>query len=163
MFNDALGKRRGAARNYRVLSVVEIQDFDLPPLDPDCLLFLWKVSAMPQEALDVVAAWGFEPKSEIVWEKDTKLGNQHFGMGRYTRNCHETALICTRGAPKIQSRSERSSFRAPVGRHSEKPDRFYEIVERMAAGPYVELFARRRRDNWICFGDELPPVSKGAA
>ena len=63
------GKKRGAAKNYRVLTVSEIMRFPLPPIADDAILFLWRLSAMPQEALDVVKAWGFVPKSEIVWEK----------------------------------------------------------------------------------------------
>jgi N6-adenosine-specific RNA methylase IME4 len=52
-------------------------------------------------------------------------------------------------------RNVRSSFEAPVGRHSEKPDESYELIERLAPGPYVELFARRKRPGWTCLGNEV--------
>jgi len=155
-FGDFLpGKGRGASKHYGCLSLSEIMRFPLPPIADDCVLFLWRVSSMPQEALDVVKAWGFKPYAEIVWRKMTPRGKVAFGMGRRVRMAHETCIIAERGRPKPISRSERSVFDAVVGQHSAKPDEFYQIVERMYGGPRVELFARRRRDGWQCFGDEL--------
>jgi hypothetical protein len=66
-------------------------------------------------------------------------------MGRTVRAEHEVCLIGTRGRPRTRSRSIRSTFEAPVGRHPEKPAKFYSIIEALRDGPYVELFARRPR------------------
>ena len=163
-FGDKLpGKSRGAERNYKVLTVADIcakRGFAFPELGPDCLLFLWRVAAMQQEALDVAKAWGFVVKSELIWQKLTPgSGKKHFGMGRYVRASHEVCLIAARGrgVGLIQNRSVRSTFEAPTGRHSEKPEEFYRIVETLTPGPYAELFARRRRSGWVQFGDQLPP------
>lgn len=154
-FGDKLpGASRGAAKNYRVLSVDDICGFELPPLEPDAWLFLWRVSSQVEEAYRVVRAWGFVPKSEIVWEKLTSGGKAHFGMGRYVRASHESCIVAVRGRVKPLSRSVRSRFAAPVGRHSQKPEAFFDIVESLSAGPYVELFARRQRPGWTCYGDE---------
>jgi N6-adenosine-specific RNA methylase IME4 len=121
----------------------------------DSVLFFWRVSAMQQEALDVIKAWGFTLKSELVWIKGTpeKLA---FGMGRYTRMAHEVCLIATRGKFKVQDRSIRSVFFAPRREHSRKPDEFFHIVEAMTDGPYVETFAREVRPGWTQYGNELP-------
>lgn len=162
-FNDALpGKTRGARRNYATLMVNEIARFPLPPLADDCWLFLWRVAAMQQEALDVAWAWGFAPMTEIVWLKKTVHGNRWFGMGRVVRAEHETCLVARRGHPEVKSHSVRSTIvtefsglSAVVGRHSEKPEKFYEVVEQLCDGPYAELFARRQRQGWTCIGDEL--------
>lgn len=162
-FGDNLpGPTRGAARQYKTMSVPEIMTFQLPTLAPDALLMLWRVSSMQREALDVVRAWGFTLKSEIVWEKLTRTGKPWFGMGRYVRAAHETCLVCTKGRFKVRDRSVRSRFSAPVptgpdGRyiHSAKPEKFFDLVERLADGPYVELFARRHRPGWLCLGDEV--------
>lgn len=155
-FGDALpGKSRGAARNYSVMTVAEVCDYALPRLAPDAVLFLWRVAAMQAEALQVVKAWGFELKTEMVWLKRTKNGKRHFGMGRIVRAEHETCLVATRGKPKPKVRNVRSTFEAQVGRHSEKPDAFFDLVEALFDGPYLECFARRQRDGWRCTGDEL--------
>jgi N6-adenosine-specific RNA methylase IME4 len=157
-FGDKLpGPGRGAEKHYSVLSQREIERFSLPPLADDALLLLWRVASQPEEALRVVRAWGFVPKSEIVWRKLTKHGKRHFGMGRYVRAEHETAIVATRGRFTVAARNIRSTFEAPIGRHSEKPDAFYEIAERLGGGgPFAELFARRVRSGWLQFGDELP-------
>lgn len=155
---DPLG-RRGAAVQYPLMSVEEICAYGLPMsmgVAEHALLCLWRLSSMQREALAVCAAWGFEPKSEIVWLRRTSHGKRHFGMGRTVRNEHETALVATRGRPVIRARNIRSTFEAPTGRHSEKPEKFYrEIVERLSPGPYLELFSRRQRSGWTCIGNEL--------
>lgn len=161
-FNDRLpGKGRGAAKHYGTLPVGQICGFIYDgreprfPIADDALLFLWRVASMQSEALDVVRWWGFTLKSEIVWVKKTATGKRHFGMGRYTRAEHEVCLIASRGKNIIRDHAVRSVFDAPVGRHSEKPEAFYDLVERLAPGPYLELFARRHRPGWTCDGNEL--------
>lgn len=63
-------------------------------------------------------------------------------------------------APAIR---ESNHFAAPRTRHSEKPDRFYEMVERVSPGPYLELFARRRRYGWDVWGNEAPTAAASQA
>jgi N6-adenosine-specific RNA methylase IME4 len=176
-FADRLGKR-GAEANYPTLSVAELCRFPLPKQEPDCFLFFWRVASKQREALDVCRAWGFEVKTDWTWVKTrpckrcegtgrahhsllwctTCEGHGwklHFGMGRYSRAATETCIVATRGKPEPLVHDERDVFFAPVGRHSEKPNEFYEKVERFARGPYVELFSRRERPNWRCYGNEL--------
>lgn len=164
-FGDQLpGEGRGAEKNYPCMTVEQICSMELPPLEENAWLFLWRVSSMQQEALDVVKAWGFIVKSEIVWEKLTKHGKPHFGMGRYVRASHETCLLAVRGRVQPAVRNIRSRFAAPcptdaAGRviHSAKPEHFYrEIVEKLVpGGPFAEMFARRFRDGWVSLGNEL--------
>jgi N6-adenosine-specific RNA methylase IME4 len=163
-FDDQLGDHtRGATTQYRsMLSVNDIKHFPLPLMYEYSTLFLWRVAAMQREALDVIDAWDFELKAEIVWKKLTARGKRHFGMGHQVRMEHEVCLIATSGKPRTLDKSIRSVFEAPVvtranGRiwHSAKPDAFYKIVERMKEGPYCELFARRARAGWDCHGNEL--------
>jgi N6-adenosine-specific RNA methylase IME4 len=155
-FGDKLpGAGRGAEKNYDVMSIEDICAFAVPPTEPDAWLFMWRVSSQVEEAYRVVRAWGFTPKSEIVWEKLTSGGKPWFGMGRYVRASHESAIVAVKGHPKPLSRSVRSRFAAPAGRHSEKPEEFYRLVEQLAPAPYCELFARRQRVGWVCFGNEV--------
>ena len=154
-FTDKLpGETRGAESNYHCMATGEICRFPLPPLYLDSVLFLWRVASMQRDALMVIDAWDFELKAEIVWKKLTASGKRAFGMGRTVRYEHEVCLIATSGKIKAQNHSVRSIFEAPLGRHSEKPEAFYKIVETLYAGPYVELFARRQRPGWTCLGDE---------
>lgn len=163
LFGDALpGKGRGASKHYPCMVSTAIARLRLPPIAPDAVLFLWRVAAMQADALMVAREWGFEPKAEVVWVKTTRRAAPDagatklaFGMGRQVRNCHEVCLIATRGRVPPRSRSIRSVFFAPVGVHSAKPNAFYELVEEMHEGPYLELFARRERPGWTTVGSDL--------
>ncbi len=180
-FDDALpGATRGAVRNYQTMSLSALMAFPMPRMLDDSFLFLWYVTSMVDEARALCRSWGFTPSgAELVWVKTTSAGafiddpaaglssilptdwrskvtKLAFGMGRTLRNCDERCLIAKRGRPAVASRSERSVFFAPRGRHSEKPVRFYDIVERLTDGPYIELFARQQRSGWSAVGNELP-------
>jgi N6-adenosine-specific RNA methylase IME4 len=159
-FGDKLpGPGRGAEKHYDVLTVQDIMRFPLPPLASDAHLFLWRVASMAEEAYQVVRAWGFVPKAEVVWLKRTVNGKRWFGMGRQVRMEHESCIIAIRGRPQVKDKAVRSTFEAVASRiHSTKPEEMYGIIERLCDGPYVELFARRRRAGWTCFGDELGEV-----
>jgi N6-adenosine-specific RNA methylase IME4 len=82
-------------------------------------------------------------------------------MGRYTRAEHERCIVAARGnvLNEIADHGVRSVFEAEVGEHSEKPDAFYALVEQLIGGPYAELFARRQRAGWLCYGDEMPEAA----
>lgn len=163
-FNDALGLTRGAVNHYPCMSEQELWIYDLPPLAEDCVLFLWRVASMQQEALTLIRAWGFTQKSELIWLKKTKTGKRWFGMGRTVRAEHEVCLIAMRGRPAPMVHDIRSciiedmdvdGLSAVAGRHSEKPEEFYKIVEALFDGPYCELFARKQRPGWTCLGNEV--------
>lgn len=155
-FGDRLpGPGRGAAKHYRTMSVFEIMRFPLPPLAPDCWLFLWRVHTHQREAFQVLEAWRFEYASEIVWVKTSKSGKPRMGMGRTIRQAHEVCILARRGRPEQLSRAIDSVILAPRGRHSAKPLEMYERIEKFAPGPYVEIFAREQRPGWVSLGDEL--------
>lgn len=161
-FRDKIqGPKRGAAKHYRLMAMSRILTFPLPPIADDAVLFLWRVASMQQEALDVVSAWGFEVKTELVWRKVTRHGKRHFGMGRTLRAEHETCLVAHRGRPAVLNRSTRSVFgdetvfEATVGQHSAKPEAIYQIIESLYGGPYLSVFDRRERDGWTCLGDQV--------
>ena len=123
-------------------------------------LFLWApaIIVLDDGASSVCRAWGFEPKQIIPWVKTTNDGARpRIGMGNYTRVCAEYLILAVRGkGPTVLDRSVPGVIEAPRGRHSAKPDEGYELIERLFAGPYIELFARRRySDKWECWGDQL--------
>lgn len=39
--------------------------------------------------------------------------------------------------------------------HSRKPDELYDIIEQCSPGPYLELFARHKREGWSQWGNEV--------
>jgi N6-adenosine-specific RNA methylase IME4 len=94
-------------------------------------------------------AWGFDYKTKITWCKT------QIGAGRYYRNTTEDALFAVKGRLLCLRADMPTHFVAPRTRHSQKPDAFYDIVESMSPGPYLDVFARRQRFGWDVFGDEV--------
>lgn len=137
----------------------ELKWVKLTPASAGCMLV--RDPLVPDE--DFEAALAGLPKA--AREKVERLiGKMHFGMGRTVRNSDEVCIIGRRGKPAIRGASERSVFFAPMpttpdgrARHSAKPQRFYDLVERITEGPIVELFARRQQPGprWTCYGNEL--------
>lgn len=158
-FRDRLpGGGRGAEKYYPLMNLSQIASF-VPDgnfrIADDSVLLLWRVATMQPEAIIVCRSWGFEPRGELVWQKLSPKGRPFFGMGRMLRGSHESVLIGVRGKPRVRAHNVRSIFTAVAGRHSEKPDEFYELVEQLFRGPYLELFARRQREGWTCLGNEV--------
>lgn len=144
------GMDRSADNHYPTMSLIDIAALKVPAAD-DCVLYLWATVPMLPEALNVMDAWGFEYKSQIVWVKD------RIGTGYWTRNQHEILLIGTKGGiPAPAQGSQPSSIiNAPLGRHSEKPAVFAEVIESLfPATPKVELFCRSPRAGWSVYGNE---------
>ncbi len=148
-----------AEGEYGTLAVSEIAHLPIRELvADDAHLYLWVTNPILTEqrtdagALSVVRAWGFEPKTILTWHK---LGGA--GMGWYFRGDTEHVIFAVRGRGAIAPALRVSNhFAAAKGRHSAKPDRFYEIVERVSPEPRLELFARRRRYGWDVWGNEAP-------
>jgi len=159
------GKARSADRHYDTLSLAAIKALPVAHLAADdCALFLWGVWPELAGALEVIAAWGFEYKTlAFVWLKtaataDTiKLDGDglHWGMGYWTRANTEFCLLATRGAPLRLAQDVHQVVIAPVGAHSTKPEQVRNRIEGLLAGPYLEIFARRRTAGWTVWGNEL--------
>lgn len=142
---------RAIENHYPTMPLDEICAMKLPVLD-DAVVFLWATSPKQAEAHKVIEAWGFDYRTNMVWVKDK------IGMGHYVRQQHEQLLIAKRGNMHTPEESARppSVVYADRGKHSEKPEVFYEIIESMYPNSlYGELFARRRRDGWGSWGNQL--------
>jgi N6-adenosine-specific RNA methylase IME4 len=153
VYNEESGSERAAGNHYPTMELAEICALPVAALAADTsALFLWTTAPHLQEAFQVLAAWGFEYKSNAVWVKD-KLG-----LGYYVRNRHELLLIATRGnfpCPQPANRPS-SVIEAPRRKHSRKPDEAYEMIERMYPDlPRIELFARQARPGWDAWGNEI--------
>ena len=151
------GKGRSAEAHYDCMSIADIKS--LPVADwaaSDCALFLWVTDPTLPQALEVLAAWGFVYKTvAFTWVKTTRDGTPFpIGCGYWTRANPELCLLGTRGRPQRLSRSVRQLVFAPRREHSRKPDEVYELIEKLVAGPYLELFGRAPRAGWDSWGKE---------
>ena len=121
-------------------------------------LYLWVPNALLSEGLDVLDAWGFTYKTNIIWFKVRKDGGPDGrGVGFYFRNVTEMLLFGVRGSLRTLSPGRRQVNLVATRKreHSRKPDEMYEVIESCSPGRYLELFARAPRKKWVQWGDEL--------
>jgi N6-adenosine-specific RNA methylase IME4 len=153
------GKDRSADRHYNTGGLDAIKRLPVAALAADnCTLLMWAVMPELPGALEVIKAWGFEYKTiGFTWIKQNKSGEGLFwGMGYWTRANAEVCLLATKGHPERQAKDVHQVLLSPVTEHSRKPDEFHTRIERLLRGPYLELYARREREGWTTWGNEIP-------
>ncbi len=84
---------------YGTMNLEEIKALPVAELvEAPAHLYLWVPNALLPEGLAVLAAWGFEYKSNLVWHKIRKGGGPDGrGVGFYFRNVTELVLFGVRG------------------------------------------------------------------
>jgi N6-adenosine-specific RNA methylase IME4 len=125
---------------------------------PRSHLYLWVPNALILEGLEVMKRWGFAYKTNLVWYKTRKDGGPDGrGVGFYFRNVTELVLFGVRGSLRTLAPGRTQVNLLPVRKreHSRKPDELYDVIEACSPGPYLELFARHPRPNWVQWGDEI--------
>ena len=143
--------RYSAENHYATMSLDDIAAMPVPQLVEDqAHLHLWTTTSFLPDALDVLRAWGFTYKSQLVWTKPGRLG-----MGNYWRVSHELLLLGVRGGLPFNDRGQRSWLEVERGRHSHKPAAFRNAIERVSPGHYLELFGRELVEGWTVFGNEV--------
>ena len=153
------------APEYKTMSVDEIAALPVSEIAaPDCVLFLWGIWVNLPDALRLIEAWGFTYKTcAFNWVKAEGRQvdmfrddiNGQLGLGYWVRQNSEFCLLATRGKPKRLKADVRQAIIEPRRQHSRKPDCCYGRIERLVAGPYIELFARAKRPGWDSFGNEV--------
>lgn len=166
-FQNATGKvapEHQRLHRYETMTVAEIMALEVGKCSlPTSHLYLWIPNALLPVGLEVMKAWGYEYKTNIIWHKIRKDGGSDGrGVGFYFRNVTEICLFGVKGnnARTLQPVRTQVNYLATQKReHSRKPDELYEIIESCSRGPYLELFARTPRNGWVSYGDQVtkPP------
>jgi N6-adenosine-specific RNA methylase IME4 len=134
--------------DYPRMTQSELEKIKLPA-SKDCILWLWTIDIKLKEAIELLESWGFERKSTLIWVK------QHWGVGNWLRNQHEYCFIAIKGKPLFTGEKESTVLHADKTGHSTKPDEFYKLVERTCYGRKLDYFARKKREGWDVYGDEV--------
>jgi N6-adenosine-specific RNA methylase IME4 len=144
-------RRLGADHHYDLMPVEQIAALPVGQqlAAEDAHLWLWVTNASLFAGKHVMESWGFRYRSILTWIKP------RFGLGQYLRNQTEHLLLGVRGSAPIQFRGQGSWLYAPLQEHSHKPEEQYAVIERCSPGPYLELFARRRRHGWHSWGNQV--------
>lgn len=149
----------GEALDYQVISLEEIEQIlaeKVALTDENSVMFLWTIDKYLFEAEDIAKRLGYKLHARMIWDKVTGI------PAAFTiRYGHEYLLYMYRGKLIPVAKDERgkihSVFREQVTRHSQKPQIAYQIIERLYPDTNrLELFARRTREGWHSWGNEIP-------
>lgn len=144
---DNVATRGAAEDHYPTMGLDELAALELPAAD-NSHLYLWVTNSFIRAGFDLMDTWGFTYKTCITWCKP------QIGMGNYFRSTTEHVLFGIRGKGGTLRNDVPTHFIADRTRHSAKPECFYDLVESCSPGPWLEMFARRRRFNWHVWGNE---------
>lgn len=161
-FTNRTGKMAPEHRRLSRYETMTLEDIcALPVADvaaSTAHLYLWTPNALLPDALQVMQAWGFQYKSNIIWHKIRKDGGSDGrGVGFYFRNVTEIILFGVRGKnarTEAAGRRQVNMIESRKREHSRKPDEQYDLIESCSQGPYLEMFARGTRPNWTVWGNQ---------
>jgi N6-adenosine-specific RNA methylase IME4 len=161
-FQNKTGKVAPEHRRLNRYGTMTLDDIKALPVEKIAAdtahLYMWVPNALLPEGIEVLRAWGFSYKSNLVWHKIRKDGGSDGrGVGFYFRNVTELILFGVKGknARTLQPGRTQVNYLATRKReHSRKPDEQYDIIESCSQGPYLELFARGEREGWATWGDQ---------
>ncbi len=166
-FSNRTGKMAPEHKRLSRYSTLTLEEIKSIPVARACSneshLYLWVPNALLHEGLEVMKAWGFKYKTNIVWHKVRKDGGPDGrGVGFYFRNTTEIILFGVRGKLRTLApgRTQVNIIKSKKREHSRKPDELYEIIEACSPGPYLELFARGQHSpRWAVWGDQSKEYS----
>lgn len=161
-FMNRTGKVAPEHRRLNRYGTMELEAIKALPVANACAptahLYLWVPNALLPDGLEVMKAWGFNYKANIVWHKLRKDGGSDGrGVGFYFRNVTELILFGTRGKNARTlppGRSQVNYVGTRKREHSRKPDEQYPLIESCSPGPYLEMFGRGVRKGWVTWGNQ---------
>jgi len=151
---------RELERHYETMTINDICKLPVEKIAANSsVLFLWSTDAHLSQAMQVIKFWGFEYRTiGFIWNKKTVKGNQVCYYGKWTMKGSEVCLLATKGHPHnlLKVHNVRQLVEAERKGHSVKPKEVYRRIETMFGDVrYLELFARRKRQGWSSWGNEV--------
>lgn len=143
---------QGVELDYPTMSLEDIAALPIGDMadTSGCHLYLWTTQKFLPAAIAMVGDWGFKYQCILTWVKN--VGFTPYSWMYDT----EHVVFATSGHAPLDRLGLRLSFSAKVIGHSIKPDIFYEgRVIPASPEPRLEMFARKNRDGFEVWGNEI--------
>lgn len=133
---------------YPTLQQSELLKLKLP-VKEDCIIWLWTTNTHIRDAYELLQEWNFAPKTILTWNK------VNIGIGRWLRNVTEHCILAVKGSPIWTNKTYSTLLTEKRTSHSTKPESFYKMVDDICIGRKLDYFARKKREGWDVYGDEI--------
>lgn len=140
---------------YQTILATDIAQMPLKSImNKDCVVFIWTPNSQLETALSISRGWGLRYKQLVTWCKS-------YGLGRPPYTATEHVIMATKGSPKRPHIEYEGYtlfnwlYTKKKPKHSEKPDCFYDLIDKIFNGEKIDLFARKKREGWDAWGDEI--------
>lgn len=149
--------KRGADRHYPLMKTPDIAKLPISDLadEEGAHIYLWVTNNFLKDGLYLLDYWGFDYVTMITWMKD------RFDLGQYYRGITEHCLfgVTKKRLPYkiIDGKRQQgvTGFYEAKREHSQKPERMYELIDKVSYSPRIELFARLPKEGYDCWGNDL--------
>ena len=155
---NSYGAAPSSEERYGAMTMEELKQLPIKNMSEDkAHLYLWVTNAFIERGWQLCKDWGFEPKTVVTWGKLRRAdGKPSMKTGYYFRGATEHFIFATKGNLRLKNKAvEPTLFLSERLPHSVKPEWFYELVNRCSYDCKLELFARRERQGWDVWGNEV--------
>ena len=136
------------ANPYPEMTIEQIKNIKIPAKE-DCIMWLWTTHSQIWWVPEILNSWGFEYKCILIWNKES------MGIGKWLRKQCEFCILAIKGNPIWTATDFRDIISEQKKNHSSKPESFYELINKYCVGRKLDYFARKKREGWDVFGDEI--------
>lgn len=137
--------------DYQTMTLDEIEELPIPEYADagGCHVYLWVTHKFLPFGLECFHEWDVKYECSLTWVKPT-------GMTPYSWNYNTEHVLFGRvGSLKLARMGLKLAFSEKVQGHSIKPDVFYERVIQASPEPRLEMFARKPREGFVVWGNEV--------
>ena len=103
-------------------------------------------------------AWGFRFRAILFGTRSARMAALMVGGWGFTSETSPSLSCLESGGKNARTlkpgRTQVNYMSSRKREHSRKPDEQYEVIEACSPGPFLELFARGERKNWVNWGNQ---------
>jgi N6-adenosine-specific RNA methylase IME4 len=144
--------KQGRTLDYPTVSLEMLETLPIEPLAhaAGCQIYLWITHRFLPEGFGLFEKWGVAYHCLLTWLKPGGFTPFSFMFNT------EHILFGTFGPFAMRRKGLKLGFTAPRGRHSAKPDAFFELVAAVSWPERLSLYERTPRKGFDAWGPEMP-------